>query len=250
MRGLTAPIVKLVVFAMVTILASYVLLATITNAGYGEQTTYRAQFTDVAGLVAGDEVRIAGVRVGQVTDIGLTDDRESPMAEIGLEVASDVRLPTSVQATIRYRNLVGQRYISLSEEVGDTSVMKPGETIPVDRTKPALDLTLLFNGFKPLFQALSPDDINQFSYELVQVFQGEGGTLESLLRSTASVTSTLADRDQVIGELLKNLDYVLDHLADAHRIHHLRNGAPFGMLWPVVPRDLRESAGGLPDPSC
>ncbi|MFC7575692.1 MlaD family protein [Klenkia terrae] len=100
---------------MVTILASYVLLATITNAGYGEQTTYRAQFTDVAGLVAGDEVRIAGVRVGQVTDIGLTDDRETPMAEIGLEVASDVRLPTSVQATIRYRNLVGQRYVALTE---------------------------------------------------------------------------------------------------------------------------------------
>ena len=45
-------------------LASYVLISTITNAGYGEQIAYRAQFTDVAGLVEGDEVRIAGVRVG------------------------------------------------------------------------------------------------------------------------------------------------------------------------------------------
>ena len=60
---------------------------------------------------------------------------------------------------------------------------------------------MLFNGFKPLFQALSPADINQLSYEIVQVFQGEGGTLESLLGHTASVTNTLADRDQVISDL-------------------------------------------------
>jgi ABC-type transporter Mla subunit MlaD len=72
-RGLAGPLVKLAVFAVVTILASYVLVTTITNAGYGEQLTYRAEFTDVAGLVDGDEVRIAGVRVGQVTGIEVAD---------------------------------------------------------------------------------------------------------------------------------------------------------------------------------
>ena len=73
---------------------------------------------------------------------------------------------------------------------------------------------MLFNGFKPLFQALSPADINQLSYEIVQVFQGEGGTLESLLSHTASVTNTLADRDEVISALVDNLSEVLDHVAD------------------------------------
>jgi phospholipid/cholesterol/gamma-HCH transport system substrate-binding protein len=48
----------------------------------------------------------------------------------------------------------------------------------------------------------------------VQVFQGEGGTLESLLGHTASITQTLADRDAVIGDLIDNLDFVLDHVAD------------------------------------
>ena len=71
MRSLTAPLVKLAVFALVTILASYVLIATITNSGYGKQNTYRALFSDVTGLVKGDEVRIAGVRVGQVKSISL-----------------------------------------------------------------------------------------------------------------------------------------------------------------------------------
>src|SRR4051812_44179632 len=99
MRGLAAPIVKLVVFALVTVLASYVLIATITNAGYGDQVAYRAQFADVAGLVTGDEVRVAGVRVGQVTEIGIARQGADTVAEVGLEVSSDVRLPAGVQAT-------------------------------------------------------------------------------------------------------------------------------------------------------
>jgi phospholipid/cholesterol/gamma-HCH transport system substrate-binding protein len=123
-------------------------------------------------------------------------------------------LTETTHAAIRYRNLVGQRYISLSQEVGEAEVLDEGGTIPVERTSPALDLTVLFNGFKPLFQALSPDDVNKLSYEVVQVFQGEGGTLENLLGHTASITQTLADRDQVIGDLIDNLDYVLDHVAD------------------------------------
>ncbi len=214
MRGLTAPIVKLVVFAMVTILASYVLLATITNAGYGDQTGYRAQFTDVAGLVVGDEVRIAGVRVGQVTDIGLTDSQESPQAEVGFEVSTGVRLPTGVQATIKYRNLVGQRYISLTEGAGSGGqTLAPGDTIPVAQTKPALDLTVLFGGFQPLFQALDPDDVNRLSYELIQVFQGEGGTVQSLLAHVGSLTNSLADKDQVIGSVIDNLTTVVGTVA-------------------------------------
>ena len=214
MRGLTAPLVKLAVFGMVTVLASYVLLATITNAGYGDQTAYRAQFTDVAGLVEGDEVRIAGVRVGQVTDIGLADGQEEPLAEIGFEVDSGVRIPEGVEATIRYRNLVGQRYVALTEGDGSAGrTLAADDLIPVAQTRPALDLTTLFGGFQPLFQALSPDDVNRLSYEVIQVFQGEGGTVQSLLGHVASLTGTLADKDQVIGSVIDNLTTVVGTVA-------------------------------------
>lgn len=207
----SADAVRLLIFLLVTSLATGVLVIMIGNLSFKSSSEYKAQFVDVTGVIEGDDVRIAGVKVGSVKKVEVVDrDR----ALVTFSVEDGVSLSDSTFATIRFRNLVGQRYISLSEEVGDTSEMEPGDTIPVDRTKPALDLTLLFNGFKPLFQALSPDDINQISYEIVQVFQGEGGTLEGLLRSTASLTSTLADRDQVIGDLLKNLDFVLDRLAD------------------------------------
>jgi virulence factor Mce-like protein len=214
LRGVTGPLVKLVVFALVTILASYVLISTITNAGYGDQLTYRAQFSDVAGLVEGDEVRIAGVRVGQVTGIGLGEGTDRPTAEVELEVSADVPVPARVEATIKYRNLVGQRYVALTEGEGSGGrMLEEGDVIPLAQTDPALDLTVLFGGFQPLLQALSPADMNRVSFEIIQVFQGEGGTVQSLLSHVASLTDSLADKDAVIGSVIDNLTTVLGSVA-------------------------------------
>lgn len=210
-RRTSADLVKLVVFVLVTSLATGVLVVTIGNLGFGSSREYRAEFTDATGVTKGDDVRVAGVRVGTVGDVEIVDRSR---ALVTFDVDEGTQVNGGTFASIRYRNLVGQRYISLTQEVGDTARLPAGSTIPLSRTRPALDLTVLFNGFKPLFQALSPEDVNQLSFELIQVFQGEGGTLEGLLAHTASVTSTLADRDQVIGDLIDNLSLVLDHVAD------------------------------------
>lgn len=207
----TGDLVRLVIFMIVTSMLTAVLVVLIGNLTFGAANEYRAEFSDVTGVVEGDDVRVAGVKVGSVKNIEII---ERDRARVTFTVDEDTQLNASTHAAIRYRNLVGQRYISLTQEVGDAEPMEEGDTIPVAQTSPALDLTVLFNGFKPLFQALSPDDINKLSFEIVQVFQGEGGTLENLLGHTASITQTLADRDQVIGDLLENLDYVLDHVAD------------------------------------
>jgi phospholipid/cholesterol/gamma-HCH transport system substrate-binding protein len=204
-------LVKLLAFVVVTSLATTVLVVTIGNLGFGSSRQYRAEFTDATGVNKGDDIRVAGVRVGTVDDVEIVDRTR---ALITFTVDDETSVNGGTNAAIRYRNLVGQRYISLTQEVGDTQRLPDGSTIPVSRTKAALDLTVLFNGFKPLFQALSPEDVNQLSFELIQVFQGEGGTLEGLLAHTASVTSTLADRDEVIGDLIDNLSLVLDHVAD------------------------------------
>ena len=204
-------LVKLLIFVIVTSLATTVLVVTIGNLSFGDSRDYKAEFTDATGVNKGDDIRVAGVRVGTVDKVEIIDRSR---ALISFTVDEGTSVNGGTNASIRYRNLVGQRYISLTQEVGDTQRLPAGTTIPVSRTRPALDLTVLFNGFKPLFQALSPEDVNQLSYELIQVFQGEGGTLEGLLAHTASVTSTLADRDEVIGDLIDNLSLVLDHVAD------------------------------------
>ena len=204
-------LIRLVIFIVVTTVATSLLVITIGNISFEGTKEYKAQFVDATGVVKGDDIRIAGVKVGTVKKVDIVDESN---ALVTFTVEKDTQLNASTHASIRYRNLVGQRYISLTQDAGENDVLKEDSTIPVSNTSPALDLTVLFNGFKPLFQALSPDDINKFSYEIVQVFQGEGGTLENLLGHTASITQTLADRDDVIGDLITNLDFVLDHVAD------------------------------------
>jgi phospholipid/cholesterol/gamma-HCH transport system substrate-binding protein len=208
MRGLTAPLIKLGVFAVVTVSSTALLGLTIANVDLRPSEEYAARFADVTSLSVGDDVRIAGVRVGQVESIDLVDQR---VARVRFSIDARRKLPMSVSATIKYRNMIGQRYISLERGVGPlNTLLEPGSEIQLDHTRPALDLTVLFNGFKPLFQALNPDDVNKLSQEIVQVLQGEGGTVESLLAHTASLTSALADKDKVIGEVITNLNNVLD----------------------------------------
>lgn len=208
MRGLLAPLLKLVTFIVITVVATGVLAATISNSGASGGTSITARFSDVTGLNVGDEVRISGVRVGRVDEISVADRR---LADVTFSLEDGRTVPEGSAAELRYRNLVGQRYMALTKGSGDTVIPMPdGAVIPLERTKPALDLTVLFNGFKPLFQALDPNQVNQFSYEIIQVLQGEGGTVDQLVSSTASLTNSIADKDQVIGDLIGNLNTVLD----------------------------------------
>lgn len=204
-------LVKLVIFMVVTALATGVLVVLIGNLTFEKSREYKAIFSDVTGVVKGDDVRVAGVKVGSVKKVEIVDRTR---ARVTFTVREATPVTQSSTATIRYRNLVGQRYIAVTQGVGDTTPLPEDGTIPLSRTQPALDLTVLFNGFKPLFAALTPADVNKLSYELIQVFQGEGGNLEGLLRSTGSVTQTLADRDQLIGDVITNLNVVLETIGD------------------------------------
>jgi phospholipid/cholesterol/gamma-HCH transport system substrate-binding protein len=206
-RNIAGPLIKSLLFIVVTALATTLLAVSITNSGLGDTRPYTAKFLDATSLNVGDDVRISGVRVGQVESLGISDHNR---ARVGFSLDSGRRLPADVKAVIKYRNMVGQRYIALERGATATREQLPeGSEIPLERTTPALDLTDLFNGFKPLFQALSPNDVNQLSGEIVQVLQGEGGTVESLLAHTGSLTTTLAGRDKVIGEVIGNLNTVL-----------------------------------------
>ena len=204
-------LIKLIIFMVVTGLATMMLVVVIGNLSFEKSRTYKAVFTDATGVVKGDDIRVAGVKVGTVKNVKIV---KRDRAEVTFTVRNATTVTRSSTATIRYRNLVGQRYISVTQGVGDSSRQPTEQVIPESRTQPALDLTVLFNGFKPLFAALSPADVNKLSYEVIQVFQGEGGNLENLLRSTGSITNTLADRDELIGDVIDNLNVVLETVGD------------------------------------
>jgi phospholipid/cholesterol/gamma-HCH transport system substrate-binding protein len=206
----TAPsLIKLIAFIIVTVLATGVLAATIGNFRFGGTQSYKAMFTDVTGVQKGDDVRIAGVRVGEVSKVDVATRGGRSLGELSFSVDKSRQLAVSTRVLIRYRNLIGQRYLALSEGAGSSRRLLPGQTLPLRQTESALDLTVLFNGFKPLFAALNPKDVNAFAFEIIKTLQGEGGNVDSLLAHTASLTTTLADRDAVIGRTITNLNTVL-----------------------------------------
>jgi phospholipid/cholesterol/gamma-HCH transport system substrate-binding protein len=199
--------IKLIIFAVVTILATAVLGVVISNRTFGSTQTYKAQFKDVTDLLSGNDVRMAGVRVGTVKSISVVNGDE---AEVSFSVDKDVPMTTTTQVKVDYLNLVGQRYLNLVEAPGSGTPQNPNQVIGESRTTPAVSLTALFNGFHPLFQALTPSDVNSFALEIVKTLQGEGGTVDNLLTQTASLTKTVANRDAVVGEVIDNLLSVLN----------------------------------------
>jgi phospholipid/cholesterol/gamma-HCH transport system substrate-binding protein len=206
-KSLAGPLTKSIIFIAVTALATAILGLSIASTGPSGTSSYSAIFTDVTGLTVGSDVDIAGVRIGSVNQITVVDRN---LAQVSFSVESGRQLPASVTATIKYLNLVGQRYIDLQQGAGPVSqTLRPGGMIPVARTTPALNLTELFNGFQPLFQALSPNEVNQLSGEIVQVLQGQGGTVDSLVAHVGSLTTTLAARSKVIDAVISNLNSVL-----------------------------------------
>ncbi|MFY1599625.1 virulence factor Mce family protein [Micromonospora sp. WMMD737] len=201
---------RLGVFLAVCLLGVFGLYAVFGQLRFGEdRQNYRAEFVNVTGLEADDFVRIAGVEVGKVKNVEIQPDTT---ALVEFDADQSVVLTEGSRAVIRYDDLIGGRYLALEEGVGGTRQLSPGDTIPLARTSPALDLDALIGGFRPLFQALDPDQINALSGQLITALQGQGGTINSFLAQTAALTSTLADRDQLIGEVIVNLNTVLGSL--------------------------------------
>jgi phospholipid/cholesterol/gamma-HCH transport system substrate-binding protein len=202
---------RLVVFLMVCALGLFALVAIFAQLRFDPEHSYRAQFTNVTGLEDGQFVRIAGVEVGKVKKISIQPDTT---ALVEFTTDDSVVLTEGTRAAVRYDNLIGGRYLALEEGAGEVHRLAPGATIPVARTSPALDLDALIGGFRPLFRALDPDQVNTLSSQLISAFQGQGATIGSFFDQTAALTNTLADRDQLIGQVIANLNTVLGSLGD------------------------------------
>lgn len=204
---ITGTAIKLGAFALVLLVFTAVIIVVFGQLRFDRTTGYSAIFKNASGLRAGEFVRASGVEVGKVDSVELINGGTE--AEVHFSVDRSLPLFQGTSASIRYLNLIGDRYLELKR--GDDQKKLPaGGTIPVDRTEPALDLDALIGGFRPLFRALDPDKVNNIAQSIITIFQGQGGTINDILDQTSELTSTLADRDQAIGEVVRNLNVVLD----------------------------------------
>jgi phospholipid/cholesterol/gamma-HCH transport system substrate-binding protein len=202
---------RLAAFVVACLVGTFALLAIFAQLRFQEERTYKAEFSNVTGLEEGNFVRIGGVEVGKVKKISVN---RKAIAVVEFSTDETVVLTEGTRAAIRWADPIGGRYLALEEGTGGVKKLNPGQSIPIDRTAPALDLDTLLGGFRPLFRALDPEQVNALSTQLIQAFQGQGATIGSFLNQAAAVTNTLADRDELIGQVIGNLNAVLGSLGD------------------------------------
>ncbi|MPZ68502.1 MAG: MCE family protein [Actinobacteria bacterium] len=204
--------VKLGIFTIVTLIVTSWLAAIIGNFQFfASPYTITAQFEDATGLLQGDVVKAAGVTIGRVEEISVDEG----MALVELSIDEGTELPAGVGAEVRFRNLIGQRMISLVEdpESSVSGLLQDGDLIPLERTEPAFDLSILFNGLRPLIRSTSSEDINIVTKEVLAALKGREDVTASLFTNLADISDTLASKDQELDVLLEGVTAVTSNLS-------------------------------------
>lgn len=171
--------------------------------------TYKltAAFDDITGLLENDNVKIAGVPVGKVVGITTDDGR----ALVTMEIRSGTKVPEDTTASIRWRNLIGQRYVYLNP--GDSSVTI-SDGARVDATTSVVDIGELFNRLGPIVGAIDVGQVNEFLDSITQALEGNEESISRTLDDLAFLVQGLGERDEAIGSLIDNLAVVAETVAD------------------------------------
>ncbi|ACU95451.1 MCE family protein [Saccharomonospora viridis] len=173
----------------------------------GGGTTYRAEFSEAAGLETDDEVRIAGVKVGEVTDI----DLDGAKVLVSFKV-SDAWIGDETTAAIKIKTLLGRKYLALDPS-GDEP-LDPNTTIPLERTTAPYDVLEAFRG---LSRTVDDIDVNQLARSfdvLSRTFANTPEDVRGALEGLSELSDTIASRDQQLSELLEGTRRISQTLAD------------------------------------
>jgi phospholipid/cholesterol/gamma-HCH transport system substrate-binding protein len=210
LRRQRGAVVGITIFTAMALVVTALIAGTLIGSS-GRSESYEAVFRNASGIAVGDDVRISGVRVGKVEEVGL----DGVNARVKFSVSVDQKVYKDTTATVEFLNLLGQRFIHLETETRGEE-LTAGSTIPISNTREGLDLSAVFNAFRPLFEMIKPEDVNELATEITHALQGQGGSLRHLAEQTARLTGHLEDRDKVIGAVIEQLTVVMETM-DEHR---------------------------------
>ncbi len=175
----------------------------------GGGATYAAEFTEVGGLKKGDDVRLAGVRVGEVEGLELAGET----VRVKFRVTSDRdKLGSQTGASVRIKSLLGTMYLSLEPAGGGE--LERGAVIPADRTTPPYDIVQAFSGLTETTQQIDNDQLAHALDTLNDVAAKTPEEFRDAVSGVTALSTTLAKRDQELKTLLENVDSISAVLAD------------------------------------
>jgi phospholipid/cholesterol/gamma-HCH transport system substrate-binding protein len=169
-------------------------------------TTYEAEFTEAAGLRADDEVRVAGIKVGEVTGVELDVDR----VLVTFRVA-DTWVGDRTTAAIKIKTLLGRKFLALHPTGGREQ--DPDVRIGMDRTVTPYDVTQAFEGLADTAGAIDTDQLAESFRTISDTFAGSPDHVRSALDGLTALSKTISSRDDQLAELLTNTRQITSTLA-------------------------------------
>lgn len=168
----------------------------------GGGDTYYASFDEVGGLKVKDEVRIAGVRVGQVTSLEL----DGNSVKVGFKIKTDTEFGDGTRADIKVKTILGSMFLSLTP--GGSGQLAEGATIPAERTTSPYDVVEAFSGLAETSADIDTDQLAGALTTLADLTRNTPEEFRSALAGVSALSKVVASRDEEINSLLKNLDRV------------------------------------------
>lgn len=206
MSGTWAKVVKVAVYAAITLGTSVLIYGQIAKLGGGPRYELTATFDDVTGLFENDDVKVAGVPVGKVTGIKSVNGR----AQVTFSVKKSIKVPVDSTAVMRWRNPLGQRYVYVLPG-SSAELLSDGDR--VEKTSAVVDLGDFINKLGPLTRTVAPDKLNELFVSLDQAFSGNEGNFDALVSDLDALLSSLAPRDKTIAQLITDYGTISDTIA-------------------------------------
>ena len=200
---------KVLVFALACLVVLAVLAAKIGNITFfSHRTTYQAELADATGLRPSDDVKIAGVTVGEVTGITL----QRAHALVSFAVNDDVHLRRGTQVGLQWHNVIGQQYLYLYPAAGGPA-LAPGAVLPLSSDVAGADVGALLNALGPLLSAIHPQQANQIVESFADALQGDESEIDQLIDNAATVSDTVGSVNTQVGQVITNLNQVFSALS-------------------------------------
>lgn len=205
MKVSKAMLIKVGIFSVIAGIMTVALGVKLANSRlFADTYEVKAEFEDATGVLLGDSVKLAGVDIGRVKGTEIRDGK----AVITFNLDKSVELPTDSQVAIRWRNVLGQRFIYVYPG-DDSETFAEGEVIPSEQTDDVNDIGAFLNRLGPVLKAIDPDEANAFLDSVNTALQGNEKDVRELLDDGALLAETLAGEDENIKDLISSADEIM-----------------------------------------
>lgn len=169
-----------------------------------------AEFADAAGISPGNEIRIAGIKVGKVTKVALSEDR----VLVTMRIDDETQIPRTAIAEINLNTILGTKYISV-DATDPGPFFLDGERIPMSQTKVPFEIYQASNATVDLLQQIDVKQLNDGLRALADIADDPQRNVARTLEASGAATQAIASQSEALVSLIVKGDQLVTALDES-----------------------------------